>query len=128
MKLQFNGYLKSKLRLEIFGFVLYAGPWVTKKIDLSESVPATPTETIHLPDGFTVDCSVNQDNTASAVLKWENVPIAGKTIHLIPNGAGIPVSVQPIKGVILVGNITFVDESVSPPTPATVPFASAVIP
>jgi hypothetical protein len=98
MTLQFTGTLRYRFRLSIFGYEIFAGPWQSQAIKFSEPIPAQST-TLALADGFTA--SFNEiGNGASVSLEWEGLPLVTESVPLT---GSIPVSVQPLKGVILAG-------------------------
>ena len=98
MTIQFSGTLKVRFRISLFGHDLFVGPWRTQPVELSQVVPAEST-VIHLPDGFT--STVSESGTSlSMVVLWEGLPLLSESV---PIGGSIPVSLQPIKGVILAG-------------------------
>ena len=98
MTIQFNGTLQYRFRLSIFGYEVFAGPWNSQKVSFSEPVPAEAAS-LSLVDGF----SASIGEAASGVnfsLQWEGLPLVSETVPLI---GSLPISVQPLKGVILSG-------------------------
>lgn len=98
MTLQFNGTFRYRFRLSIFGYDLFAGPWQTQNVSFSEPVP-NAAKSIPLADGFTA--SVGEAGSGvNLSVEWEGVPVLSDTI---PMTGSIPISLQPLKGVILAG-------------------------
>ena len=103
MTLQFIGTLRYRFRLSLFGYDLYVGPWIMQAVNLNEPVPASSTS-INLPDGFSIGL-IEAATGASIRLVWEGLPILSDTI---PIGGSLPISVQPLKGIILSGTASLV--------------------
>ncbi len=98
MTFRFTGNLKFRFRLSLFGHDIFAGPWQTKALVISQSVPSQ-TEVLSLPDGFSGSIGSTADGV-SLSLSWEGLPLISETI---PISGSIPIQVQPLKGVILSG-------------------------
>jgi len=98
MTIQFNGTLQYRFRLSIFGYDIFAGPWQSQTVKWSEAVPAESTS-ISILDGFSADIA-EADNGVSLALQWEGIPLLSETVPLT---GSLPISVQPLKGVILAG-------------------------
>ena len=98
MTFRFTGTLKFRFRLSLFGHDVFAGPWQTKALDFSQSVPEQA-ESLSLPDGFSGKIGAASDGV-SLSLTWEGLPLVLETI---PVAGSIPIQVQPLKGVILSG-------------------------
>jgi hypothetical protein len=98
MTLQFKGTLKYRFRLSIFGYDIFAGPWNTQNVSFTEPVPTT-SASISLPDGFSG--SIGEAGSGALIaLEWEGIPLLSETVPLT---GSLPISVQPLKGVILAG-------------------------
>jgi|GEM_PF-2432540 len=98
MTLQFSGTLKYRFRISLFGYDLYVGPWQTQPVTVNQPLPTSSTM-VQLPDGFSIGIA-EAGTGISLNLAWEGVPVLSDTI---PIGGSLPVSVQPLKGVILSG-------------------------
>jgi len=98
MTLRFSGTLQYRFRISIFGYEIFAGPWNTQNVNFTEPVPAVGT-TIPLIDGFTGSIG-EAANGVDLSLQWEGVPLLSDTIPLT---GSLPISIQPLKGVILAG-------------------------
>jgi hypothetical protein len=98
MTLQFVGTLRYRFRLSIFGYDIFAGPWNTQNVSFSEAIPSE-SATVPLVDGFTASVSESGNGIELALL-WEGIPITSDTV---PLSGSLPISVQPLKGVILAG-------------------------
>jgi len=98
MTLQFNGTLRYRFRISVFGYEIFAGPWQSQDVKISEPVPAVATS-IPILDGFTATIG-EAGNGVNLGIQWEGIPIVSDTI---PVTGSIPISVQPLKGVILAG-------------------------
>ena len=98
MTFQFKGTLKYRFRLSLFGYDIFAGPWTTQAVNLTEAIPSEGTS-VTLPDGFSGSVS-EVSNGMSLTFTWEGLPLLSETI---PLAGSLPVSLQPLKGVILAG-------------------------
>ena len=98
MTIQFNGTLQYRFRLSIFGYEIFAGPWQSQPVKIREPVPAESTS-ISILDGFTANIS-EASTGVNLALQWEGIPLLSDTVPLT---GSLPISVQPLKGVILSG-------------------------
>jgi len=98
MTIQFVGTLRYRFRLSVFGYDIFAGPWNSQKVSISEPVPSEAAS-ISILDGFTASI-VESGNGANFSLQWEGIPLLAETV---PLAGSLPISVQPLKGVILAG-------------------------
>jgi len=101
LTLQFTGTFKYRIRLSIFGHDIYAGPWNTQPLNISEPISVGSTD-ISLPDGFSATVS-QSGNDYNLAVQWEGMQVFSDSI---PVTGSLPVSLQPLKGVIIAGNAT----------------------
>ena len=98
MTFQFNGTLRYRFRLSLFGHDLFVGPWNSQTVQISEPIPTTGTS-LPLIDGFTASFQTSETG-ATVQLEWEGLPLLSDKIAL---AGSLPISLQPLKGVILSG-------------------------
>ncbi|MDR3691193.1 MAG: hypothetical protein P4L46_17565 [Fimbriimonas sp.] len=85
----------------MFGHDIFAGPWQAQTVNVSEPVPDSAS-TIALPDGFAATIGADGDG-ANFSIYWEGMPLLSQTL---PISGRLPVSLQPLKGVLLTGTAT----------------------
>ena len=103
MTIQFTGTLRYRFRLSILGHDIFAGAWQTQSLNIRETVPS---EAVSIPliDSFTASVGEAAGDSSLAV-HWEGLPLLSDTIPL--NGS-LPISLQPLKGIILAGTASIV--------------------
>jgi len=101
MTIKFIGTVRYRFRLSLFGHDIFAGAWQTQNVNFEEPVPSESTS-IAILDGFSASIA-ESSNGVSFGLEWEGIPLVSETVPLT---GSLPVSVQPLKGVILTGTAT----------------------